>query len=64
MTRHSVGIINKWLRNIEDVHRFHREEIDSIVDEELKTNRLAELNVQEQVMNFAKTSNHSKSLEG
>ncbi len=56
MTRHSVGIINKWLRNIKDVHRFHREEIDSIADEELKTNRLVELNVQEQVMNLAKTS--------
>ncbi len=56
MTRHSVGIINKWLRNIKDVHRFHREEIDSINDEELKTNRLVELNVQEQVMNLAKTS--------
>ncbi|MBY0478119.1 MAG: carbonic anhydrase [Chitinophagaceae bacterium] len=56
MTRHSVGIINKWLRNIKDVYRFHRDEIDSIADEDSRTNKLIELNVKEQVMNLAKTS--------
>jgi carbonic anhydrase len=56
MTRHSIGLINKWLRNIKDVYRFHREEIDSIADEDKRTNKLIELNVQEQVMNLAKTS--------
>lgn len=56
MTRHSVGLINKWLRNIKDVYRYHRDEIDSIKDEKLRVNRLVELNVQEQVMNLAKTS--------
>lgn len=56
MTRHSVGIINKWIRNIKDVYRFHREEIDEIQNEDLKVDRLVELNVQEQVMNLAKTS--------
>lgn len=56
MTKHNFGIINKWLRNIKDVYRFHRDEIDSIEDEELRTDRLVELNVKEQVMNLAKTS--------
>lgn len=56
MTNHSFGIINKWLRNIKDVYRIHREEIDGIGQEELRVNRLIELNVQEQVMNLAKTS--------
>ncbi|MFM2146232.1 MAG: hypothetical protein RL732_1068 [Bacteroidota bacterium] len=56
MSRHSVGIINKWLRNIKDVYRFHRDEINAINDEELRVNRLVELNVQEQVLNLAKTS--------
>lgn len=56
MSRHSVGIINKWLRNIKDVYRFHREEFESIESEEMKINRLVELNVQEQVLNLAKTS--------
>lgn len=52
----SLGIINKWLRNIKDVYRLHRDEIDSLQNEELKTNKLVELNVQEQIMNLAKTS--------
>ena len=56
MTNHNFGIINKWLRNIKDVYRFHREEIDAIKDEEVRADRLVELNVQEQVMNLAKTS--------
>ncbi|MDE3124633.1 MAG: carbonic anhydrase, partial [Bacteroidota bacterium] len=56
MTNHSLGIINKWLRNIKDVYRFHREELDAIADEEARAERLTELNVREQVMNLAKTS--------
>ena len=56
LTQHSYGIINKWLRNIKDVYRFHRDEIDGLAPHEEKVNRLIELNVQEQVMNLAKTS--------
>lgn len=56
MSRHSFGIINKWLRNIKDVYRIHRDEVDGIKDEELRTDRLVELNVMEQVSNLAKTS--------
>jgi carbonic anhydrase len=56
MTNHSLGIINKWLRNIKDVYRFHREELDAITSEDERANRLTELNVREQVMNLAKTS--------
>ena len=56
MTNHNFGIINKWIRNIKDVHRFHREEVDAIKDEKAQINRMVELNVQEQVLNLAKTS--------
>lgn len=49
-------ILNMWLRNIKDVHRLHREELDKITDEEQKSDRLTELNVQEQIFNLAKTS--------
>lgn len=56
MTQHSLGLINKWLRNIKDVYRLHRNEVDAIEDEEQRANRLVELNVREQVMNLAKTS--------
>ncbi|MDP1973240.1 carbonate dehydratase [Sediminibacterium sp.] len=61
MTNHNFGIINKWIRNIKDVHRFHREEIDGIQDENIQLNRMIELNVQEQVLNLAKTSIIQKS---
>jgi len=56
LSHHNMGIINKWLRNIKDVYRFHDTEIDAITDEEQKVNRMVELNVREQVMNLAKTS--------
>lgn len=56
ISHHNMGIINKWLRNIKDVYRFHESEIDNIKNEEAKVNRLVELNVQEQVLNLAKTS--------
>ncbi|MEY2835331.1 MAG: hypothetical protein RLZZ557_993, partial [Bacteroidota bacterium] len=56
MTQNSYGIINKWLRNIKDVYRIHREEFYSIPDENKKIDRLVELNVKEQVLNLAKTS--------
>lgn len=56
MTHKDYGIINKWLRNIKDVYRIHQDEIESIEDEEERTNRMVELNVREQVLNLAKTS--------
>lgn len=49
-------VLNMWLRNIKDVYRIHRSELDLISDEEKKADRLVELNVMEQVFNLAKTS--------
>ena len=56
LTQKSYGIINKWLRNIKDVHRLYAEEIDSIPDTKERNRRMVELNVKEQVLNLAKTS--------
>jgi len=56
MTNNSMGLINKWLRNIKDVYRYHQDEIELLDSDNLKLNRLIELNVTEQVMNLAKTS--------
>jgi carbonic anhydrase len=56
MTHQSLGIINKWLRNIKDVHRLHQAEVDAIPDEHERLDRMIELNVMEQVMDLAKTS--------
>ena len=49
-------VLNMWLRNIKDVIRHHREELDAIKDEEQRSDRLVELNVIEQVNNLAKTT--------
>jgi carbonic anhydrase len=49
-------VLNMWLRNIKDVYRLHRDELNTIKDEEKRTDRLVELNVREQVNNLAKTS--------
>lgn len=56
LTQKSYGIINKWLRNIKDVHRLYAQEIDSIPDTKERNRRMVELNVKEQVLNLAKTS--------
>jgi carbonic anhydrase len=49
-------VLNMWLRNIKDVYRLHREELNTIKNEAQRVDRLVELNVQEQVNNLAKTS--------
>lgn len=51
-----LGILNPWLRNIRDVYRIHREELNAIEDEEKRYERLVELNVQEQCVNTIKTA--------
>src|SRR5688500_1019327 len=49
-------VLNMWLRNIKDVYRIHRAELEALPEGEQRLNRLVELNVQEQVQNLAKTS--------
>lgn len=56
MGQKHLGLINKWLRNIKDVYRSNRGELDAIKDENDKVNRLCELNVIEQVHHLAETS--------
>ena len=56
MGNHHYGIINHWLKNIKDVYRMHRNEVDALKTEEERVDRLTELNVREQVFNLAKTS--------
>jgi carbonic anhydrase len=61
MTRHNYDLINKWIRNIKDVYKIHRDIIDFQTKPEDRLNKLIELNVAEQVMNLAKTSIVQKS---
>lgn len=56
MQPQDLGILNPWLRNIRDVYRLHRKELDAITDESKRYNRLIELNVQEQCINLIKTA--------
>ena len=56
MSNQNFGIINKWVRNIKDVYRFHRTELDALNDEGERLDRLVELNVIEQVHNLSKTT--------
>ena len=57
MTNHSYDhLLNMWLRNIKDVYRLYKPELEAIENEEERADRLVELNVKEQVMNLAKTS--------
>ncbi|MCB0569550.1 MAG: carbonate dehydratase [Phaeodactylibacter sp.] len=56
MSQHSFGLINKWIRHIKDVYRYHQAEIDSLASEEGRLNKLIEANVMEQTYNLAKTS--------
>ena len=56
MQAQDMGILNPWLRNIRDVYRLHKDELNSITDENLRYNRLVELNVQEQCVNLIKTA--------
>jgi carbonic anhydrase len=62
MESSDLGILNPWLRNIRDVYRIHRTELDAIQDEELRYNRLVELNVVEQCINVLKTSDVQKAI--
>jgi carbonic anhydrase len=57
-----LGILNPWLRNIRDVYRIHRNELNNIKDEAVKYNRLVELNVQEQCVNLLKTAVVQKAI--
>lgn len=51
-----LGLIDNWLRHVQDVYEKHREEVDALETESLRMRRLCELNVQEQVLNLSRTT--------
>lgn len=56
MSNQEFGLIDNWLRHIKDVYRLHATELDAIVNEEERSDRLVEYNVIENVHNLCKTS--------
>lgn len=63
MQQSDLGILNPWLRNIRDVYRMHKKELNAISDEEQRYRRLTELNVVEQCINVIKTAEVQKANE-
>lgn len=51
-----LGLIDNWLRHVQDVIRDHEPELMRIHDEEKRLDRLCELNVIEQVLNVGRTT--------
>jgi carbonic anhydrase len=56
MQNKSLGLINKWIRNIKEVYKENLTELNKITDERKRFDRLVELNVKAQVYDLAKTS--------
>ena len=56
MDHQQHGLIDNWLRNIKDVFEKYQREINKISDEELRRNRMCELNVKQQVLNVCYTT--------
>ncbi len=57
-----LGILNPWLRNIRDVYRLHKTELNAIECEDKRYDRLVELNVKEQCVNLIKTAAVQKAI--
>jgi carbonic anhydrase len=56
MADKEYGLIDNWLRNIKEVYKDYKNEVDSIKDQNEKVNRLCELNVAAQVLNVCHTT--------
>jgi carbonic anhydrase len=52
----SLGLIDNWLRHVQDVADEHREELDARSDPADRADRLCELNVAAQVSNVCRTT--------
>ncbi len=56
LERKRLGLIDNWLRHVQDVHAKHRDLVDALENVDAREDRLAELNVIEQVANVCQTS--------
>jgi carbonic anhydrase len=51
-----LGLVDNWLRHVQDVRWKHQAELDALATEALRHDRLCELNVVEQVVNVSQTT--------
>jgi carbonic anhydrase len=56
LQENNLGLIDNWLRHVQDVRAKHREEVDALETEAKQHARLCELNVIEQVTNVSQTT--------
>lgn len=56
LRNNQLGLIDNWLRHVQDVRAKHRSQIDSLATEHEQHARLCELNVIEQVANVSQTT--------
>jgi carbonic anhydrase len=56
LQNNQLGLIDNWLRHVQDVRAKHRSQIDSLSTEKEQHARLCELNVIEQVVNVSQTT--------
>lgn len=56
MSQRQLGLVDNWLRHVKDVYAQSREELDLISNLDKRYDRLAELNVIQQVMNVCHTT--------
>lgn len=59
-----LGLIDNWLRHVQDVKQKHRSLVSEIVDEVERSRRLCELNVIEQVVNVCQTTIVEQAWQG
>jgi carbonic anhydrase len=52
----TLGLVDNWLRHVQDVAAKHRAELDALPDENIRHRRLSELNVLEQLRSVAHTT--------
>ena len=56
MQNSQLGLIDNWLRHVQDVMHNHEDQLTNISDATQRLNRLCELNVIEQVLNVSRTT--------
>ena len=56
LNRDRVGLVDNWLRHVEDVRQKHAAQMSPELPAEVRCDRLCELNVIEQVLNVAQTT--------
>ncbi|CDG81133.1 carbonic anhydrase family protein [Janthinobacterium agaricidamnosum NBRC 102515 = DSM 9628] len=56
MTGTRVGLVDNWLRHVQDVHQKHERYLGDVLSAHQRQDRLCELNVTEQVSNVCQTT--------